>query len=203
MPYSSVWNATRPAGSVAAKNIDDEIRILRLQLQERLNDVLVQDMTADPLVLKDNIKGLKLGLQRLVPFSSFLNDLHARENDMTTTGQLNGFCGSGPWIASLAIPPGCVIVKVEWLVDKHDATSLAMELRHRAFTNAPAAAIVDNVTNQAATGNNIVSSVDLNITVSGDAYYYLAITGAGPSGNSFIIYGARVTFNRASTDFAT
>jgi hypothetical protein len=52
MPYTDVWNTTRPSGSTTpAAEIDDEIRLLRLQLQERLNTIL-ESMTADPIQLK-------------------------------------------------------------------------------------------------------------------------------------------------------
>lgn len=51
MAYSNVWSNVIPAGTAAANTLDDQIRQLRLDIQERMNDV-VADWTVDPVVLK-------------------------------------------------------------------------------------------------------------------------------------------------------
>lgn len=51
MAYTNSWTTVAPAGSAAANTADDEIRKLRLDLEERMND-LVNDWTVDPVVLK-------------------------------------------------------------------------------------------------------------------------------------------------------
>lgn len=53
MPYTDDWNTTDPAGSVQAAQIDDQIRKLRVQLDERLGDVMRgTGMLLDPVQLK-------------------------------------------------------------------------------------------------------------------------------------------------------
>lgn len=50
MPHTNPWSDTDPPGSQAANTIDDEIRQLRLDIHERMDDIVV-DWTADPIVL--------------------------------------------------------------------------------------------------------------------------------------------------------
>ena len=50
MAYTNVWTTVAPAGSAAANTLDDEIRKLRLDFEERLEEFLIADMTADPVV---------------------------------------------------------------------------------------------------------------------------------------------------------
>jgi hypothetical protein len=203
MPYSSVWNVTDPAGSVAAKNIDDHIRKLRLQLQERFEDALVVSAAADPWVLKPTVSGTQVDLYRLIPFAAFLNNLEAKENNISIGGQMDGFSGAGPWIAPVDIPPGCVITLVEYLVDKHDTSGVTCELKSRVFGNAPAAAVSHSNILCADLGAKVYPSAALNLTIDAGRYYFLCLQGGGVGGNSFNIFGARIKFNRPSIASAT
>ena len=53
MAYTNSWTTVAPAGSAAANTADDEIRKLRLDLEERLEEVAIVDITVDPVVHKD------------------------------------------------------------------------------------------------------------------------------------------------------
>lgn len=204
MPYSSVWDTNGFPGSSAAKTIDDEIRKLRRQLEDRFEDVLIEDITADPWVLKGAISGLKTGIKRIIPFAAFLNDLHARENDISLTGFLIGFVGND-MAAPLGayIPVGCVITKLRWLVNKDAAASIDGKIYSRPFVNTAPAHTIINTTNIAAAGANVVASVDLAIEILPDVMYWLGIIGNGAVGNSYHVYGCEVTFNRPSVEQAT
>lgn len=204
MPYTDAWNTTRPAGGVAAKNIDDEIRLLRLQLDQRLEDVLVEDMSADPLVLKSAIKGLKVGLQKIIPMCQFINDMHSRENDISSDGYIVGFNdGGNPIIAPIDIPIGCVVTKIEYMVDKNTCTTVNCIFRRKAFVAASGANVAIDATIVNAAGIVVLPTPDLNVTLLPDQYYYLSLSGTGGAGTNFKIYAARITFNRPSTDNAT
>ena len=52
MAYTNNWTTVAPAGSAAANTADDEIRKLRLDMEERLEEVVIEDMTTDPVVHK-------------------------------------------------------------------------------------------------------------------------------------------------------
>lgn len=49
MPYTNPWSDTDPPGSQAADTIDDELRQLRLDIHERMDNI-VEDWEADPVV---------------------------------------------------------------------------------------------------------------------------------------------------------
>lgn len=206
MPYTDGWNTTRPAGSVSAKNIDDEIRLLRLQLQERFNDVLVVDMAADPLVLKDEVSGLANDLTRIIPFCAFLSDLHTKENDLDfAIGRIQGFVGEPALFAPVVIPVGCIITKIEYLVDIHDVTVVEARFYSVAFSDAPAAATVINTLDMTVGGGpKIFPTPVLAITVDANTTYYVVISpSAGTFNNGFFLHGVRITFNRPALANAT
>ena len=50
MAYTASWTTVAPTGAAAANTADDEIRKLRLDLEERLEEFLIADMSADPVV---------------------------------------------------------------------------------------------------------------------------------------------------------
>ena len=55
MAYTRPWDPSLPDGDVLdAADIDGEFRRLKEDFEERLEDTLFVDMTADPLVLKDS-----------------------------------------------------------------------------------------------------------------------------------------------------
>ena len=55
------WNETTPPGSEARSLGDDRIRELKIQIRERLEEVLINDMDADPVVLKSGFISLVSG----------------------------------------------------------------------------------------------------------------------------------------------
>ena len=54
MAYSNAWSNIIPAGSDALNTADDQIRQVRLDVQERMDDI-VDDWTADPIVVKSDV----------------------------------------------------------------------------------------------------------------------------------------------------
>ena len=59
MAYTnSGWPTNIPAGSDPLNTADDQLRRLRLDLKERLND-LVDDITTDPVVVKNSLSRMK------------------------------------------------------------------------------------------------------------------------------------------------
>jgi hypothetical protein len=212
MPFTDAWNVTRPAGTTAAKQIDDEIRLLRLQLEERLEQTLVVDMSADPLVLKGSVSGQATGLQLIIPFSSFLNDLHARENDIDPNGFVNMFVPSGTNETHFAavsgiIPVGCTITKIEYMAALPDAavTNIACRLRSRTFGDAaPNASIIDTTVFTAPVGPiKVVASPTLSVVLDGSTYYYIGLLAGGTPGAACAFHAARITFDRPSNASAT
>lgn len=203
MPYATPWDVNRPAGGTQAKLIDDEIRQLRHDLEERLEDTLFVDMTADPLVLKDSITGKQDAITRIIGFPEFIASTQGKEIDYFREGYGIGFTDSGGLVASLTsvVPVGCVVTLVEWLVDKAGTDSLVCEFSRRPFVSGAFSTsnfVVINTVNVAAAGWAIYPSAVLNIPIVADQIYYLAIEANGSAGISYRFGGVRVTFNRDS-----
>lgn len=60
MAYTNTWDDSRPPGTQLAKNIDDEFRVFRVDVHERMNSLVV-DWLADPVVLQGSMGGAKTG----------------------------------------------------------------------------------------------------------------------------------------------
>ena len=58
MAHTHPWSVTEPPGSALAADIDQKIRDLRLDLEERLEESVIVDMSADPVVAKPGIGGI-------------------------------------------------------------------------------------------------------------------------------------------------
>ena len=54
MTYSNSWSNIIPTGSAAPSTVDNQIRQLRLDIQERMDDI-VEDWTSDPVVTKSTL----------------------------------------------------------------------------------------------------------------------------------------------------
>lgn len=199
MPYSHAWSDNLPPVGALANTIGVEARQLRLDLEERLESSMIVDMSADPVVIRDEVAGKRSGDRVLIPHCAFLSDLNLKLNDIDSeNGKLDCFMGSGALYAPVPqFLRGCEITLVEWLVDIHDVTNLEMRLQRRQFANGVPAAETIVTTNKAVAGNNIVNSGGISHIVSDGYYYYLRIIAtAGGGGNAGFVYGARLTFNR-------
>ncbi len=61
------WDETTPAGSEARSLGDDRIRELKVQIRERLEEVLINDMDADPVVLQSGFISFIAGTKLIFP----------------------------------------------------------------------------------------------------------------------------------------
>lgn len=110
MPYTNAWSDSIPTGAELARNIDDQIRQLRLDVHERM-DSLVADWTADPVVLSPTGSS---DLIRIIPYSSWLNDYHGVAGVGIFDGVAVGASGSGPYVATVnaVIPRNATITNI-------------------------------------------------------------------------------------------
>jgi hypothetical protein len=204
MPHTRPWSVTAPAGTVQAKQIDDEIRKLRVDIDERMADVAV-DFTADPVVLQSQYLGNVDGKQLVIPYSAFSSTragLGVKEV-IVNVGFLNAFTDSPLLIAPVILPPGATITTIEVMIDKGDAASIAWDFYARAFAAGEArvgsqTAMVSLI-HKTEAGVNVLLSTSGVVALPIDAnhLYYIVVDGVGPAGNSFDLYGARITYNVA------
>jgi len=202
MAHTNAWNTTDPPGSEQAKNIDDHIRKVRLDVGERLSDI-VTDIMADPLVLKPQYSGAVDGKQIVIPFSSFNSSIIGKE---VTYGHgcLTAFSDSHVVLAPIILPPGTTIKKVELLCDAGDTAGLTWYLYSRNFGGGGSRPSSQSshttlvTTSVSGVGVQISATSDLTFVVDAATMYYIAVDGLGPNGLSYDIFGARVTYNTPS-----
>src|SRR5690349_20727762 len=132
MAFTNAWSDVIPAGGTQAKLIDDHIRQLRLDLHERLNAVLTQDWTADPLVLLDIISGKKNDKKLTLPYSAFVKEPLGKEI-YYDADKLIVFTDSAPIKCPIVLPPGVTLKRVELMNDINDSGGVTMDIRKRPF----------------------------------------------------------------------
>lgn len=203
MAHTNAWTVTEPPGSTSAKLIDDKMRMLRVDIGDRFSDIMV-DVMADPVVLKPEYRGNVVGKQILIPFASFNCDTSGKEAEYRA-GYLLAFTDTGGMFADAGVPPGCTITKVEVLIDVGDAASVEFDLYSRPFAagaGRPGSFSLQTSlahVSTAAGGTALMTSGVIAVVVDAAHIYYIGIEGIGAAGNSFDIFGARITYDTPDT----
>lgn len=198
MGHTRAWDVTLPPGTTQAKQIDDEIRKVRVDVDERFADIMV-DTLADPVDLKPQFKGNVDSKQLVIPFPMFNSDTNGKDTTYHL-GYGQAFTDTGPLVAPIILPPGVIMTLVELLIDKGDAASIEMDVMARSFAagagrpgSQTANVSLSHVTSAGA-GVVILPTAALNVTIDPAQLYYIVVEAIGPAGNSFDFYGARVTY---------
>ncbi len=197
MTYTNAWTNTVPLGSELAANIDDFMRRDRLDIFERMNDLVV-DWTADPVVLKPSVIANITGTKILIPHCAFLSDLHAKENDLDDLA-VYGFVGSPKLYAPVIVPNGVLITQLEYNIDLDAASSVSAKFFFNDFTNPPVNTSTSVLTLTTSTGtlqtlDSGVLAGGSRITTDTDKMYFIEISATGTAGHSYKVFGARITY---------
>lgn len=198
MAHTNAWNVTDPPGNEQAKNIDNHIRKLRVDIAERMGDIVV-DWTADPVKLDSSKIGEVVGKIRVISFADFKTTTIGKEA-VYTAGRLYAFTDTDGLYADVDIPVGCTITKIEVLADVGDASDITWTLYNRSFAAGgarPASITAQNSLASLTTAGSGVKNMASGVLALGitDAFlYYLVVEAGGAAGNSFDLYGARITY---------
>jgi hypothetical protein len=210
MPFTNIWSVVIPAGATTqAKLIDDHIRQLRLDLQERFNATLFKPSEAgdpddpqpnaflrDPLVLKDEVSGKKKDKVMIIHYAEAIKNTLGKEF-VFDQYKMTAFTDTAPIYYPIHLPPGVTLKRVEVMNDKIDAGSVVIRVLKRQFL--AGAALNDNV--QIATVTNLVAGrvisapADFAEVIAADFMYYIEIEATGTAGNGFAIMGIRLTYD--------
>jgi hypothetical protein len=193
MPYTNAWNVTDPPGTEQARNIDDHIRKLRLDLEERFESSLVVDMSADPLVLRDEVLGKQDGKQIIINFDEFAIDTGSSVDYIPASGYLEA---GAPMTAAIKLMAGVTITKVELLCDRLAAGVFAWRVYSRAFSGVAPTEVT--LVNHAGAGVTVSDTGDVEWLIGAGEIYYVYV---GSTIDNKRIYGARVTFNTPNSRF--
>lgn len=199
MAFTRAWTI-RPAGTIPAKQLDDEIRYTREDIQERMEAALFDDWELDPLVLKDEVAGKVTGKQLVIAGIEFVEESAKSHTYIANGSGITAFTDSFALHAAVHVPNGCTITKVEVLGDRVTSGSIQVILYRHAFATVMSATVVTTVAVGGA-GAQLVASGVLAEVVGANFYYTLNVEAPGTAGNSFNLYGVRITYDTPNSTY--
>lgn len=168
MAYTNVWDATRPAGTVPAGTIDNEIRALRLDIQERFNDALFVDFEADPLVLKDTVGGPADKQITMSALSMFVDT-----GNLVDIGENGKYVAvSSPIYAPIYLPVDAQVTEIEMYADRQAASGQTWTVYYKLFGSGVSTIQLATV-NHSAAGLIVSTTGVIDFTIGPDAYYFI------------------------------
>lgn len=195
MPHP-VWDETQPLGSADSDTIDEIFRDLKIQIHERMDDIVV-DWTADPVVLKSGGGANKLA-QPLVIGGHELNTQTGQPFLITDRYKETGDGVSG-YSATIVIPlvRKMIITKVEALVQLNGATSLDISLRRTNIADPSIDDIISTVTHTAG-GITLVTVFNGIVYFQGYNWFRVKFGTSGVTSGIYRVYAVRVTYDELS-----
>ncbi len=137
MAFTNVWSNIIPAGSDPANTADDELRQLRLDINERM-DQLVEDWTADPLLTLTGIRRTVYwtdGAFQIFGTGTTLSEGYSNSSLKMHPAALTDTIN---WVIRMNVPVGATLQRVEGRVFRDNATG-AVIMRSKRTTNTPTA----------------------------------------------------------------
>lgn len=189
MPFTNVWSTTRPPGSEVAKNIDNEIRALRVDIDERMAAALFVDFAADPLVLRDEVIGKVTGKKLLIPFTNFIGGVTTLVDGGRT------FDGTSKMYGGFILPVGSIMTKVEFLTERTTGTIITCNVVKNEFGAITLPQTIQTVATLNVAGKQITATPDFVEPITVGNYYHIYMTGAGGAGSLYYVHAARITYN--------
>lgn len=188
MAYTNAWSNAIPAGSVAANFIDDHIRQLRLDIDERLATI-VNDIDADPLTLKTNIVDKLPFTMHWSQSVQFVDPSTPAEPDYATdTGGFGSVCPAN--INDLIIREfslsnlkGITISEISAYVYRAAGASVAISLGKQTRANPPVSSSWGS-TSSAIVGWHALTISGLSELIDPDVAYFFTITLVADSSNA-------------------
>lgn len=192
MAYSNTWSDIRPLGSAQANTADDEMRTIRLDVHERMDDI-VEDWTADPVAIKQDIIGTKAGKTLVVHGSAFVVEpAEANSFNYSDSGTSSIASGAQPIRAWVPLPGGVTITKIEWLYTNGDTAAISLSFCSLDFL---AALTTETLNSLAATssGVNIADTGEIGLAIDANKTYFLKADKSG--GAAFGINAVKITYD--------
>jgi len=204
MAYTRSWNDATPAGTRAANQIDDAIREFKVDVHERMDDI-VDDWTADPVVPQGAVSGAKDGKYLL--FGPGIMVAQDDENDVVHQEQYfeNDPSASNKTARGhILLPIGITIVEVAAMVDRNFNSGVRVVFYSSEFTNGtPAAVTVIDTLDKTTSGVGIVTSAaPLSVVTDENTLYMIKLNATAHLGVAGVkFYGFRVKYNTPDSRF--
>lgn len=205
MPYTNIWNSNSPLGSQAANTADDELRKFRLDMEERLEDKIITDITVDPWIVRPEILGNVINKSITIHHSAFqpVDIQGSTLHEISRTALYSEHNGidmgaSNTWWAPVILPSGVAgsvtITNVEFVVNRNNAgaNNITGKLSYNTVSAAPATTVVGSVATTV-NGINIISFAPAHLVIQGRAYFIEAVM-PGP-GLQPRLYSVKLTYD--------
>jgi hypothetical protein len=194
MAYTRAWSDSNIPGSTQANQIDEEFRASKVDIHERMNELVV-DWTADPVVPLAALKGALLNKILVIPHTSFWAT--TQTGLVLTTQYISVQFVTGPLLAGFTLPVNVTLKQLDILCDLRAAVPVDYTIYKTAYTNPPDLSILDS--GQIITvGLQVFQSGVISPTeiVSGNEIYYISFDQGGTGAvESFRLYGVRAIYD--------
>lgn len=197
MAFTNNWDNNIPSGAVAANQIDEHIRRVRLDVYERLASIF-KDINADPLELKSAIIGAKDHSILSIAPHGFMpiddeDDIERLDTNINTDNS-----GGGEMYLPLMLPVGMKVRRYAVLVNRGTRTNAKLLVRSINVTTGAAVDIVPLVTKTTAGIFLLTHDAEIEDTVAANEARFIRVSfdysGLPARG---AIYGVQITYDSA------
>lgn len=212
MTYTNPWVDNAVSGTQLATAGPADFNQIRLDVHQRMNDI-VQDWTADPVVLKANISGAVTGKIMYVSGFGFnygqllpgQNVTYAGNGTIISAGGVTPAIVPPTLFTSVALPQGITITKLTALVDAMTSSSVIVKLGNLISIPIPPAPLSVSIqSNSLSIGPQILQSGVINYVNGGvlpsilpSSAFWLSVNSAVVT-TSFQVYWVAITYNTPS-----
>ena len=203
MPYTLPWSGlTVPGSTTPSADIDVKLTNIPDALKERLEDVLVDDVTDDPWVLKNTAGGPVTGKRLLIPGTMFRERQGGGSDPSLNDIFIGAFGDAQVMQAPVMLPPGVTVTLVEFLM-RVSSGNVLWEFYNHQFTTPTVTKVVLESGSQAGSGVNAVvigTAAPVAHVIAPDRFYHVSLDTATSGGGILLeIYGCRITYNVPSS----
>lgn len=201
MPYTRSWQESAPTDADLRSQVDDFFRNLKVDIRERMNDSLVEDWTADPVIPKSSVGGKVNGKSLYLPGTAFqgyatsvsgtLSFINGRFS-LSRSGNSVGAFGYAP----LDLPHNTEITGLYFAIDNPGDQLVSLRLRRRPWSIS--VGTLETVNAISSTDSNVQGAVIATHTVDPGYLYLLEVEYTANTGDfnfTTNLYGVRVVYN--------
>lgn len=206
MPYTNPWSNIIPSGGAQAITIDDQIRQLRLDIQERMDTILATGgkWTNDPIALP-SFSGQVNDRHIIIPALA-IQHVNDEDNTRWEWGGHGIFKAQDAGLVSvcpLQLPIGIVITRFEFISQLFGSgTSLSVKLYKRAFNTSDAVTqIGSTLVNNLSGAEQLTDSGAGSLSETVDESTYWIENQPSGAFSTYWMYGYRLTVNVPGANF--
>lgn len=174
MAYTNVWSSVLPSGSTPASSIDEELRKIRVDLEERLlGGVFNSPFTTDPLVVRPEILGNVTGKKAYFGWAAFRSEDGQNESVASDTSYVQD---DNPPILRVCPLSAYLIEGIEITRVKFYHDPKADSVKFRIVSVSKTGSVVTELANVTDTSNTGIVEKDSNaisVTLAPDLFYNL------------------------------